>query len=86
MKILIGAETPESTAIARWKYSTDDEAGTMGVLFVEFTNGSVYGYPNCPLSMALAMAQQASVGRYFAHTVKTYFGDNFVKVADEVNA
>jgi hypothetical protein len=86
MKIIIGAETPESTAIASWKYSTDDEAGTLGVLFVTFTNGSVYAYPNCPLSMALAMAQQASVGRYFAHTVKAYFGENFVKVADEVNA
>lgn len=86
MKVIIGAETPESTAISQWQYSTEDEAGNMGTLFITFTNGSVYGYPNCPLTMALAMAQQASVGRYFAHTVKPYFGENFAKVRDEVNA
>ena len=86
MKLLIGAQTPESTAISSWKYSTDNDEGTMGVLFVEFTNGATYAYPNCPASMALSMAQQASVGRYFAHTVKPYFGENFVKVAETVNA
>jgi hypothetical protein len=86
MELLIGATTPNSTAISSWKYRTDDEAGTVGVLFVTFTNGTTYAYPNCHATMALAMAGQASVGRYFAHTVKPHFGENFVKVAETANA
>lgn len=70
MKTTIHQETPNSTAIAKWAFYSDDESG-VGVLFVTFQNGSEYAYRECPLNLVVPMITQASVGRYFAHTIKT---------------
>jgi len=69
MKTTIHQTTPNSTAIAKWAFYSDNESG-IGTLFVSFQNGSEYAYGDCPLNLVVPMLTQASIGRYFAHTVK----------------
>lgn len=86
MKITIHQTTPNSTAIAKWAFYSDDESG-IGTLFVSFQNGSQYAYTGCPLTLVVPMLTQASVGRYFAHTVKPAFpAENVTRINEPANA
>lgn len=78
MKTTIHQSTPNSTAIAKWAFYSDNESG-IGTLFVEFTNGTEYAYMECPLNLVVPMLTQASIGRYFAHTVKPAFAEDKVQ-------
>ena len=69
MKTTIHQVTPNSTAIAKWAFYSDGESG-VGTLFVTFQSGSEYAYRECPISLVVPMITQASIGRYFAHTIK----------------
>lgn len=82
MKTTIHQTTPNSTAISAWAFYADDESG-IGTLFVKFTNGTEYAYRECPMNLVVPMLTQASIGRYFAHTVKPSFPAHKV---EKVNA
>jgi hypothetical protein len=86
MKLTIHQTTVGSTAIDKWAFYSDSTNGE-GTLFVQFVGGAEYAYSNCPLTLVAPMLTQASVGRYFAHTVKPYFtAEQVVKMNDPVNA
>lgn len=86
MKLSIFQTTVGSTAIEKWSFYSD-EANGEGTLFVKFVGGAEYAYSNCPLNLVVPMLTQASVGRYFAHTVKPYFTDEqVVRLTNSVNA
>jgi len=72
MKLTIHQTTVGSTAIDKWAFYSDSDNGE-GTLFVQFVGGAEYAYSKCPLNLVAPMLTQASVGRYFAHTVKPYF-------------
>lgn len=72
MKTTIHQSTPNSTAISGWAFYSDSESG-IGTLFVKFTSGTEYAYMDCPMNLIVPMLTQASIGRYFAHTVKPAF-------------
>lgn len=77
MSTTIVQKTPNSTAISKWSFYSTDE-NTTGTLFVTFVNGSEYAYMECPMTVAVTMLTQASLGRYFAHSVKPLFSDDKV--------
>jgi hypothetical protein len=77
MSTTITQRTPNSTAISKWSYHVGTDA-VAGTLFVTFTNGSEYAYIDCPMSVVVPMLTQASLGRYFAHSVKPLFSDDKV--------
>lgn len=86
MKLTIHQTTVGSTAIEKWAFYSDSTNGE-GTLFVKFVGGAEYAYSKCPLNLVVPMLTQASVGRYFAHTVKPYFtAEQVVKMNDPVNA
>lgn len=83
MKTTIHQETPNSTAISSWSFYSDTEKGD-GTLFVKFTSGAEYAYQGCPMTLVVPMLTQASIGRYFAHTVKPSFPESAVHRVNEV--
>ena len=86
MKLTIHQTTEGSTAIVKWAFYLDGNNGE-GTLFVNFVGGAEYAYSKCPLTLVAPMLTQASVGRYFAHTVKPYYtAEQVVKMNDPVNA
>lgn len=78
MKTHIHQDTPNSTAITKWAFYSGNEAG-VGTLFVTFVGGAEYAYLDCPLNLVVPMLTQASIGRYFAHTVKPAFSADRVQ-------
>ncbi len=83
--LFIQQDTPNSTAIKSWYFISTHETYEKGVLVVTFTWGAKYGYFACPSAYAFGMAQQASVGRYFATVVKPNIPkDDVVRVTDEI--
>lgn len=72
MLLTIFQTTTGSTAIEKWSFYCESANG-VGTLFVKFVGGAEYSYSDCPLTLIAPMLTQASVGRYFAHTVKPYF-------------
>lgn len=83
MKTLIQQTTPKSKAITEWKFITDENGS--GFLFITFTSGSEYVYDNCPLELVVPMLTQASIGAYFARTIKPYFPESQVTLYSNEN-
>lgn len=82
--LYISQDTPNSTAIRSWYFVSTNETYEKGYLVVTFTSGARYAYFACPATFAFGMAQQASVGRYFATVVKPHFpATEVVRLTDE---
>lgn len=58
-------ETPESSNIARFRYSPDSS-----ILFIEFTKSGTYQYFDVPQHVFEGMQTAASKGQFFAQNVK----------------
>lgn len=61
-------ETPESSTIARFKYSSDKM-----MLTVEFQKGGRYEYYDVPESVFEGMKAAPSKGKYLAQSIKGRF-------------